>query len=48
MQTERLSLIGAEMALRIEPGGQINILAGAGKPALAVTPAVTNSIATAA
>src|SRR3954454_18501239 len=48
VQTERLSLIGAEMALRIEPGGQINILAGAGKPALAVTPAVTSSIATAA
>src|SRR4051812_27191358 len=48
VQTERLSLIGAEMALRIEPGGQINILAGAGKPARAVTPSVTNSIATAA
>src|SRR3954469_24303460 len=48
VQTERFSLIGAEMALRIEPGGQVNILAGAGKPALAVTPAVTNSIATAA
>jgi len=48
VQTERLSLIGAEMALRIEPGGEINILAGTGKPALAVTPTVTNSIATAA
>src|SRR6476469_2684724 len=48
VQTERLSLIGAEMALRIEPGGQINILAGAGKPALAVTSAATSSIATAA
>src|SRR3954466_13232201 len=48
VQTERLSLIGAEMALRIEPSGQINILAGAGKPALAVTPATTSSIATAA
>src|SRR5947209_13083686 len=48
VQTERLSLIGAEMALRIEPGGQINILAGAGKPALAVAPAITNSIASAA
>ena len=48
VQTERLSLIGAEMALRIEPGGQINLLAGAGKPALAVTPTVTNSIASAA
>ena len=48
VQTERLSLIGAEMALRIEPGGQVNILAGAGKPPLAVTPTVTNSIATAA
>src|SRR4051794_15036570 len=48
VQTERFSLIGAEMALRIEPNGQINILAGAGKPALAVTPAATSSIATAA
>ena len=48
VQTERLSLIGAEMALRIEPNGEINILAGTGKPALAVTPAVTNSIAPAA
>jgi hypothetical protein len=48
VQTERLSLIGAEMALRIEPGGQINILAGAGKPALAVPPTMTSSIATAA
>src|SRR4051812_37782248 len=48
VQTERLSLIGAEMALRIEPTGEINILAGSGKPALAVTPTVTNSIATAA
>src|SRR5436853_180450 len=48
VRTERLSLIGAEMALRIEPGGQINILAGAGKPALAVAPAITNSIASAA
>ena len=48
VQTERLSLIGAEMALRIEPGGQINILAGAAKPALAVPPTMTSSIATAA
>src|SRR4029077_14421947 len=48
VQTERLSLIGAEMALRTERGGQINILAGAGKPALAVPPTVTSSIATAA
>jgi len=48
VQTERLSLIGAEMALRIESGGQVNILAGAGKPALAVVPGITSSIATAA
>lgn len=48
VKTERLSLIGAEMALRIEPGGQVNILAGAGKPALAVSPAITSSIASAA
>jgi Protein of unknown function len=48
VQTERLSLIGAEMALRIEPNGEINILAGTGKPAVAVTPAATHSIAPAA
>ena len=30
VQTERLSLIGAEMALRIAPSGEINILAGSG------------------
>ena len=45
VQTERLSLIGAEMALRIEPNGEINVLAGMGRPALAVTPAATHSIA---
>jgi hypothetical protein len=44
VQTERLSLIGAEMALRIAPNGDVNILAGAAKPALAA-PAVTSSIA---
>ncbi|MEA2875143.1 MAG: hypothetical protein QOF14_339 [Hyphomicrobiales bacterium] len=48
VQTERLSLIGAEMAVRIEAGGQINLLAGAGKPALAVSPSITSSIASAA
>src|SRR3954470_5906807 len=47
VQTERLSLIGAEMALRIEPGGAINILPGTGKPALAVSPTGTNSMGTA-
>ena len=31
VQTERLSLIGAEMALRIEPNGEINVLAGMGR-----------------
>ncbi len=46
VQTERLSLIGAEMALRIESNGDVNVLAGAAKPALAA-PAVTNSIAAA-
>jgi hypothetical protein len=48
VQTERLSLIGAEMALRIEAGGEINLLAGAGKPALAVSPSITSSIASTA
>jgi len=48
VQTDRLSLIGAEMALRIEPNGAVNILAGAGKPALSSPSAVTSSIATAA
>ena len=48
VQTDRLSLIGAEMALRIGTDGQIDILAGAGKPALDIPPTVTSSIATAA
>ena len=48
VQTERLSLIGAEMALRIEPNGTVNLLAGAGKPALAAPPTVTHSIASVA
>ena len=48
VQTERLSLIGAEMALRIEPNGAVNLLAGAGKPAFASPPTVTSSIASVA
>src|SRR6202011_1688781 len=31
VQTDRMSLIGAEMALRIEPNGSVNIFTGAGK-----------------
>src|SRR4051794_8908076 len=44
VQTDRMSLIGAEMALRIEPSGNVNLLAGAGKPAVEA-PATTSSIA---
>src|SRR3954463_2516355 len=44
VQTDRMSLIGAEMALRIEPSGIFNLLAGAGKPAVEA-PATTSSIA---
>src|SRR4051812_15946790 len=43
VQTDRMSLIGAEMALRIEPNGNVNLLAGAGKPAVEA-PATTSSI----
>src|SRR4051794_17493429 len=46
VQTDRMSLIGAEMSLRIEPNGSVNILAGAGKPATEA-PATTSSIASA-
>jgi hypothetical protein len=50
LEAERLSLIGAEMALRVEPDGHIAIFAGADKPSLATglaaasAPAVTSSI----
>src|SRR6202011_132801 len=44
VQTDRMSLIGAEMALRIEPNGSVNIFTGAGKPALDAR-ATTSSIA---
>jgi hypothetical protein len=46
VQTDRMSLIGAEMALRIEANGSVNILAGAGKPVVD-TLATTSSIASA-
>jgi hypothetical protein len=45
VQTDRLSLIGANMALRIDTGGNVNILSGAGASESAATPAITSSIA---
>ena len=52
-EAERLSLIGAEMALRVEPDGRVTIFAGADKSAeanapVASTPPVTSSVAPAA
>lgn len=44
VQTERLSLIGAEMALRIEPDGQVAIFAGDKKPNPAQQLAVANAV----
>jgi hypothetical protein len=41
LQADRLSLIGAEMALRIEPDGHVAIFAGAGKPSLSSAPAAS-------
>jgi hypothetical protein len=37
VQTDRLSLIGAAMSVRIDPVGQINLLTGASEPAAPVT-----------
>ena len=39
LQADRLSLIGAEMSLRVDPNGQVAIFAGAGKASLSSTPA---------
>jgi len=39
LQADRLSLIGAEMSLRVDPNGQVAIFAGAGKSSLSSTPA---------
>ncbi|MEA2927681.1 MAG: hypothetical protein QOG38_109, partial [Hyphomicrobiales bacterium] len=47
LQADRLSLIGAEMALRVEPDGHVAIFAGAGKPSLSSAPA-TSPMATSA
>lgn len=44
VQTDRLSLIGAAMALRIDSSGQLKIHAGSGEPAPAA-PLTTSSIA---
>ena len=41
LEAERLSLIGAEMALRVEPDGRVTIFAGADKPSLASAPAAS-------
>jgi hypothetical protein len=45
VQTDRLSLIGAAMSLRIDPAGQINLLTGAGEAKSIGTPLTTSSIA---
>ena len=44
IQADRLSLIGAAMALRIDAVGQVDIRASAGEPAPA-TPSITSSVA---
>jgi hypothetical protein len=46
VQPDRLSLIGAVMAMRIEAGGQVDIRAGAEQAAPA-SPSITNSVAVA-
>jgi hypothetical protein len=45
VQTDRLSLIGAAMSLRIDPAGQINLLTGAGEAKAIGAPLTTSSIA---
>ncbi len=45
VQADRLSLIGAAMALRIDAGGQINLFTGGNETASAGSPTVTSSIA---
>ena len=45
VQADRLSLIGAAMALRIDAGGQINLFTGGSETASAGAPTVTSSIA---
>ena len=44
LEAERLSLIGAEMSLRVEPDGRVTIFAGADKPSLSSPPALTGSL----
>lgn len=45
LRAKRLSLVGAELAVRIERDGQVTITAGADKPPLAITPAIVRSAA---
>ncbi len=45
LRAKRLSLVGAELAVRIERDGQVTISAGADKPPLAITPAIVRSAA---
>jgi hypothetical protein len=45
LRATRLSLVSAELAVRIERDGQITISAGADKPPLAITPAIVKSAA---
>jgi hypothetical protein len=43
LRAKRLSLVGAELAIRIEPDGQVTVSAGADRPPLAITPAVVKA-----
>ncbi|MBI4274606.1 MAG: hypothetical protein HY659_07900, partial [Rhizobiales bacterium] len=45
LRARRLSLVGAELAVRIERDGQVTISAGADKTPLAITPAIVKSAA---
>jgi Protein of unknown function len=40
VQAVRLSLIGATMAVRVEPDGQVNVFAGAGQRAIPASPVI--------
>ena len=48
VQTDRLSLIGAAMSVRIDAAGQVNLLAGASEPASPVTTSSIGVLAAAA
>jgi hypothetical protein len=43
VRAERLSLVGAELSVRIEPGGNVTVFAGADKRPIATTSAITST-----